>query len=86
MRKILQLAIVIGKLTIAPSLLLATQPYVPIQPDPVLESWRWTSFPELKGAGASSARALLMRLAGDDPDFDPDMTDEQIEALLYADT
>ena len=27
------------------------EPYEPVQPDPVLESWRWRSFPELKGKG-----------------------------------
>ena len=30
---------------------LAVRPYEPMQPDPVLESWRWRSFPELKGLG-----------------------------------
>ena len=30
----------------------AVQPYEPIRPDPVLESWRWRSFAELKGQGA----------------------------------
>ncbi len=29
----------------------AATPYQPVQPDPVLESWRWRSFPELKGLG-----------------------------------
>jgi len=29
----------------------AVRPYQPIHPDPVLESWRWRSFPELKGVG-----------------------------------
>jgi len=29
----------------------AVQPYEPLQPDPVLEPWRWRSFPELKGFG-----------------------------------
>ena len=29
----------------------AVQPYQPVQPDPVLEPWRWRSFPELKGHG-----------------------------------
>ena len=29
----------------------AVQPYQPVHPDPVLESWRWRSFPELKGLG-----------------------------------
>ena len=29
----------------------ASQPYTPSSPDPVLESWRWRSFPELKGLG-----------------------------------
>ena len=32
----------------------SVQPYEPVQPDPVLESWRWTSFPELKGLRLSS--------------------------------
>ncbi|MBT5832602.1 MAG: hypothetical protein HOH77_20620, partial [Candidatus Latescibacteria bacterium] len=27
----------------------AVKPYVPVHPDPVLEPWRWRSFPELKG-------------------------------------
>ncbi len=31
--------------------LFAVQPYQPVHPDPVLESWRWRSFPELKGLG-----------------------------------
>ncbi|MBT4496425.1 MAG: hypothetical protein HOC74_01810, partial [Gemmatimonadetes bacterium] len=30
---------------------LAIQSYLPTRPDPVLESWRWRSFPELKGLG-----------------------------------
>ena len=29
----------------------AIQPFEPTQPDPTLESWRWQSFPELKGLG-----------------------------------
>ena len=29
----------------------AAQPYTPVHPDPVLEPWRWRSFPELKGLG-----------------------------------
>ena len=29
----------------------AVKPYVPVHPDPVLEPWRWRSFPELKGLG-----------------------------------
>ena len=29
----------------------AAQPYVPVHPDPVLESYRWRTFPELKGKG-----------------------------------
>jgi len=29
----------------------AAQPFEPIQPDPVLETWRWRSYPELKGLG-----------------------------------
>ena len=29
----------------------ASQPYTPIKPDPVAESWRWRTFPELKGLG-----------------------------------
>ena len=29
----------------------ASQPYTPSSPDPVLESWCWRSFPELKGLG-----------------------------------
>ncbi len=31
--------------------LFAAQPYEPVQPDPVLEPWRWTVFSELKGLG-----------------------------------
>ena len=30
---------------------LAVQPYTPVHPDPMLESWRWRSYPELKGLG-----------------------------------
>ena len=30
---------------------LAVQPYTPVHPDPGLESWRWRSYPELKGRG-----------------------------------
>lgn len=30
---------------------LAVQPYTPVHPDPVVESWRWRSYPELKGRG-----------------------------------
>ncbi len=33
--------------------LYAATPYQPVHPDPVLESWRWRSFPELKGLGLS---------------------------------
>ncbi len=29
----------------------SAQPYQPVRPDPVLESWRWRAFPELKGLG-----------------------------------
>lgn len=29
----------------------AVQPYTPVHPDPVLEPWRWRSFPELSGLG-----------------------------------
>lgn len=29
----------------------AAQPYQPVQVDPVLESWRWRAYPELKGLG-----------------------------------
>ncbi len=29
----------------------AAKPYTPVMADPVLEPWRWTSFPELKGLG-----------------------------------
>ena len=29
----------------------AVRPYTPVHPDPVLEPWRWTTFPELKGLG-----------------------------------
>ena len=29
----------------------AVQPYQPVHPDPMLESWRWTAFPELRGFG-----------------------------------
>jgi ligand-binding sensor domain-containing protein len=29
----------------------AVRPYTPVHPDPVLEPWRWRSFPELKGLG-----------------------------------
>ena len=31
----------------------AAEPFTPRHPDPVHESWRWRSFPELKGQGAS---------------------------------
>ena len=29
----------------------ADEPYTPVHPDPVMEPWRWRSFPELKGRG-----------------------------------
>ena len=29
----------------------AAKPYTPVHPDPLLESWRWRSFPELNGLG-----------------------------------
>ena len=29
----------------------AVRPYTPVHPDPVLEPWRWRTFPELKGLG-----------------------------------
>ena len=29
----------------------AVRPYTPVHPDPVLEPWRWTTFPELRGLG-----------------------------------
>ena len=31
----------------------AAEPFTPRHPDPVHESWRWRSFPELKGQGVS---------------------------------
>ena len=31
----------------------AATPFTPRHPDPVHESWRWRSFPELKGQGLS---------------------------------
>jgi len=34
-----------------PSVIQATQPYTPTHPDPILEKWRWKSFPELSGLG-----------------------------------
>jgi len=36
-------------LTVSPTW--AIRPYTPVYPDPVLESWRWRSFPELNGLG-----------------------------------
>jgi hypothetical protein len=32
----------------------AVQPYTPVHPDPVLEAWRWSSYPELNGKGLHS--------------------------------
>ena len=29
----------------------ALQPYMPKRPDPFTETWRWTTYPELKGHG-----------------------------------
>ena len=39
----------------------AAQPYTPVIADPVLEPWRWTSFPELKGLG------LVMKVSFESP-------------------
>ena len=39
----------------------AVRPYTPVHPDPVLEPWRWTSFPELKGLG------LVMKVSFESP-------------------
>lgn len=44
-----QFIIVIYLITHSLSIGWAAKPYVPIHPDPVLEPWRWRSFPELKG-------------------------------------
>ena len=38
-------------LVICPFIAEARKPYVPSQPDPFKESWRWTNYPELKGKG-----------------------------------
>ena len=38
-------------LALSSSPLHAVSPYTPSRPDPVLESWRWTTFPELNGLG-----------------------------------
>lgn len=32
----------------------AAQPYEPVQPDPLTETWRYRAFPELKGKGLNS--------------------------------
>ena len=37
--------------TLCTSSAFAVRPYTPIHPDPVLEPWRWRSFPELNGLG-----------------------------------
>ncbi len=29
----------------------AAKHYVPVKPDPVLKTWRWRSYPDLKGLG-----------------------------------
>ncbi len=48
---------VVGLLTLAVVVALlsgtsqAGRPFTPVQPDPVLEPWRWRSFPEIKGLG-----------------------------------
>ena len=47
---LLRLSLLLPLLAAPPALQAAT-PYTPVHPDPVLESWRWRSFPELKGRG-----------------------------------
>ena len=48
---LIQFAICILQFSICNSLAWAVRPYTPVHPDPVLEPWRWRSFPELKGLG-----------------------------------
>ena len=43
--------LVIGQWSMVNAPLHAAQPYTPHHPDPVLESWRWRSYPELDGLG-----------------------------------
>ncbi len=45
------LALVSLALTLTVAECRAAHPYQPVYPDPVLEPWRWRSFPELKGLG-----------------------------------
>ena len=44
---IIALYIIINSLSVC----WAVKPYVPVHPDPMLESWRWRSFHELEGQG-----------------------------------
>ena len=39
-------------LLLASSPAFPVEPYTPSQPDPVLEPWRWRTFPDLMGLGA----------------------------------
>ena len=45
------LILLIGFVVTSVSVAWSVQPYTPVQPDPVLETWRWRSYPELKGLG-----------------------------------
>ena len=58
-------ACTLGSLVIGHWLLVTTasavRPYTPVHPDPVLESYRWRTFPELKGQGL---RAMTEDKAG----------------------
>jgi PAS domain S-box-containing protein len=38
-------------LAFSSALLRAARPYTPVHPDPVLDKWRWRSYPELEGLG-----------------------------------
>ncbi len=46
-----KLSWLLALLFLPPSIALASQPYQPQSPDPLLESWRWQSFPELEAKG-----------------------------------
>ena len=51
MRQHLCVPFVFFVLFVVSSPLHAVSPYQPVHPDPVLEPWRWTHYPELRGLG-----------------------------------
>ncbi len=51
MRRLTQFALCILQFSICIAPASGARLYTPVRPDPVLESWRWTVYPELRGMG-----------------------------------